>query len=296
MKIGGHEVIIRGRLVRTASLAAEGYAFLEDPVEAVEKLVAQPRRVDLLTFTQEPPHTTPRYEYPMEWDDVAAVPVSTFAHWHARQIKDKTRNMLRRGERAGLTVREVPFDDGLVRGIMAIYNEWPTRQGRRFKHYGKRLEIVRRESATFLEHSVFLGAFVGDELVGFAKIVKARHHAALMQILSMLRHRDKAPTNALIARAVAVCEEQSVPHLVYGRFSYGRRQADPLSDFKRHNGFQRLDIPRYHVPLTAIGRAALRLGMHRGLRAWVPQPVLTHVRTIRARWWAHRFPVGGERT
>ena len=287
-----HEVSVRGRFVRIAGLAADGYDFLDDPAEAIDGLQAQGRHVDLFTFAQEPPDTAPRYDYPLEWDNVAAVPVSTFEHWRARQVKDKTRNMLRRADRAGVVVREVPFDDALVRGISAIYNESPMRQGRRFKHYGKSLERVGRENATLLDRSVFLGAFVGDDLVGFAKVVKARRQAALMQILSMIGHRDKAPTNALIARAIGVCEQQRVSYLVYGRFSYGRRQTDPLSDFKRHNGFERIDVPRYYVPLTPVGRAALRLGLHHGLRAYVPPAVIDRFRTIRAGWWARRFPSG----
>jgi hypothetical protein len=287
-----HEISVRGRLLRIAGLAADGYAFLDDPAEAIDGLQTQGRPVDLFTFAQEPPDTAPRYDYPWEWDNVAAVPVSTFEHWRTRQVKDKTRNMLRRADRAGVVVREMPFDDALVRGIAAIYNESPMRQGRRFKHYGKNLELVRRENATLLDRSVFLGAFVGDDLVGFAKVVTARRQAALMQILAMIGHRDKAPTNALIARAVGVCEQQRVPYLVYGRFSYGRRPADPLSDFKRHNGFERIEVPRYYVPLTPVGRAALLLGLHHGLRAWVPPAVIDRFRKIRARWWTQRFPSG----
>lgn len=78
---------------------------------------------------------------------------------------------------------------------------------------------------------------------------------------------------------------------MYGRFSYGQSQADPLSDFKRHNGFQRIEGPRYYVPLSPVGRAALRLGLHHGLGAYVPQAVIDRVRNIRARWWARRSPV-----
>ena len=291
MIVCGREISVRGRVIRMGRLAADGYEFVDDPAETLTGLRTQRRRVDVFTFAQELPDTAPKHEFPMEWDNVAAVPVSTFEHWRARQVKDKTRNMLRRAEKSGVIVREVPFDDALVRGIGAIYDESPMRQGRRFKHYGKRLEIVRRENATFLDRSVFLGAFVGDTLVGFAKVVKARQQAGLMQILSMIAHRDKSPTNALIARAIRVCEEQHVPYLVYGRFSYGRKQADPLSDFKRHNGFERFEVPRYYIPLTPLGRMALRVGLHHGLDAYVPQPVIDRFRRVRALWWARRFPV-----
>ena len=284
MNVCGKEIRIRGRLVRIAELAADGYEFVDDPAAAIAGLKAQRGRRDLFTFVQELPDTAPKYQFPMEWDNVAAISVSTFEHWHARQIKDKARNMIRRAEKSGLVVREVPFDDVLVRGIAEIYNETPIRQGRHFKHYGKSLDLIRRENASFLDRSVFVGAFVGDCLVGFAKIVRARHQAALMQILSMIAHRDKSPTNALIARAVRVCEAQQVPYLVYGRFSYGRKDADSLTDFKRHNGFERIEVPRYYVPLTPVGRVALRLGLHHGIGAYVPQTVVDRFRKARALW------------
>ena len=291
MIVCGKEIRIGGRLVRIARLVAEGYEFVDDPAAAIAELKAQRGSVDLFTFAQELPDTTPKYDFPLEWDNVAAIPISTFEHWRTRQIKDKTRNLLRRADKSGVVVREVPFDDALVRGIAAIYDETPMRQGRRFAHYGKSLDVVRRENGTFVDRSVFLGAFVGDDLIGFAKLVKARHQAGLMQILSMISHRDKSPTNALIARAVAVCQAHQVPYLVYGRFSYGRKQADPLSDFKRHNGFTRIEIPRYYIPLTPVGRLALGLGLQHGLQAYAPQAIIDGFRKVRARWLARRFSV-----
>src|SRR6185436_9748259 len=192
--------------------------------------------------------------------NLAAVPISTFEHWWKHQINGKTRNMIRRAESKGITVREVPFDDALVHGIKAIYDESPVRQGRSFWHYMKDVESVRRENVTFRDRSVFLGAFLDGSMIGFAKLVGdgQGRQAALMQILSMIRHRDKAPTNALVAESVRACAERGTGYLVYSHFAYGRKDRDGLSDFKQHNGFQRIDLPRYYVPFTALGRLALR--------------------------------------
>jgi hypothetical protein len=44
------------------------------------------------------------------------------------------------------------------------------------------------------------------------------------------------------------------------------------------------------VPLTAAGRMALRLGLHRGIADWIPGPVIDTYRRIRSRWYATRFP------
>ena len=284
MRVGNADVHIDGRLVRLARLAAEGYDRLEDPEATVGTLRGSGVRIDLFTFVQDVPETTPRHEYFMEWDNVAAVPISTFDHWWRRQINDKVRNQVRRAHKHGVTVRPVPFDAALVRGISVIYNESPTRQGRAFWHYGKDLETVRRENATFLERSVFLGAFHGDELVGFAKLVVGRHDARLMQIIAMVRHRDKAPSNALIAQAVQTCADRNIPYLVYSKFSYGKKPSDSLARFKRSNGFERLELPRYYVPLTVVGRLALRLRLHHDVTTYLPEVALAQLRRARACW------------
>jgi len=283
----GKEIQVRGRLIRIARLAAEKYDFLDNPEALLQALRQSGTRVDLLTFTQQLPDVTPTYAYPLEWDNLAALPVSTFDHWWTKQINGKTRNMVRRAEKA-LTVREVPFDDTLVRGIHEIYNECPIRQGRPFWHYGKDLEIVRRDNGTFLQRSVFIGVFLDTALVGFAKLVSGAEgrHAGLMQILSMIRHRDKSPTNALIAQAVRSCAQRHIKFLVYSHFAYGRKERDGLSDFKEHNGFRRIELPRYYVPLTAVGRLALRLRLHRDVVDRVPEPVLAQFRRVRSRWHA----------
>jgi hypothetical protein len=141
-------------------------------------------------------------------------------------------------------------------------------------------------SGTFLDRSVFFAALLGETIIGFAKLVtdERRRQAALMQVVSMIQHRDSAPTNALIAQAVRSCAERKVPYLVYANFAYGSKQRDSLTDFKQHNGFKRVDLPRYYIPLTLTGRAALRFGLHRPLADHIPEPVLKRLREIRSRW------------
>ena len=293
MKVCGKDVLVEGRLIRSARLAADGYEFLEDPEAALDVLRAAEMRIDLFTFKQKLAHTSPEYGYPMEWDNVAALAVSTFDYWWTRQVNDKTRNMVRRAEKKGVSAREVPFDDALVKGIFELYNESPMRQGIPFAHRGKDLETIRRMSATFLDRSVFIGAFLGESLIGFAKLVsdEDQGQAALMHIVSMTGHRDKAPTNALIAQAVRSCASRGIPFLLYAKFAYGRKQRDSLSDFKQHNGFRRIEVPRYYVPLTFAGRAVLRLGLHHRLKDRIPEPVQSKLRKIRSLWYSWRLQV-----
>ena len=56
--------------------------------------------------------------------------------------------------------------------------------------------------ATFLDRSVFIGAYFKDTLIGFAKLVAdgSWEQAGLMHIFSATHHLDKAPTNALIVQ------------------------------------------------------------------------------------------------
>ena len=286
MKLFGNDLQVDGRLMRIAHLRAEKYDFIDDPEAAVEALRKVGTRVDVFTFVQKLPDVLPRYKYLMEWDNLAAVPLTSYDHWWTKQVNNKTRNMVRRAEKLGVTAREVPFDDALVRGISAIYNESPTRQGKPFWHYGKSLEEVRDGNGTYLDRSVFVGAFLGESLIGFAKLVsdEARTLGGLMQIVSMVQHRDKAPTNALIAQAVRSCADRGLSHLVYSNFSYGNKHSDSLSDFKEHNGFLKIEVPRYYIPLTRAGRVALRAGLHHKLVDRIPEPLLVHLRRLRSAW------------
>jgi hypothetical protein len=297
MNVHGKDIRVDGALIRVGRLAAEKYEFLDDPGATLDAVRRSGVRVDLFTFMQTVSRPSPRYDYPFEWDNFAALPVSSFDHWWTKQVNGKTRNMVRRAEKTGVVVREVPFDDALVEGISAIYNECPVRQGKPFWHYGKELAAVRAENATFLDRSAFIGAFFDGKLIGFAKLVSDEHQgqAALMQIVAMIQHRDKAPANALIAHAVKACAERGIPHLVYANFAYGKKQQDSLTDFKQHNGFLRIDVPRYYVPLTLVGRVALRMGLHHGLRSRVPEPLLARLRTVR-RFWQHDLVLNAKET
>ncbi len=224
-RIDGREVMVQGGLCRVAHVDGEGYQFLADPESVIAALRASNTRADLFTFLQKLPETAPAYAYPFEWDNFAILPVSTFDHWWTKQVDTKTRNMVRRAEKKGAVVREVPFDDSLVQGIWKIYNESPVRQGRPFPHYGKDIETIRKMKATFLESSIFIGAFSGDQLIGFIKLTmdETGSQAGVMHILGMIEHRDKAPTNGLIAQAVRSCADRGISRLAYANYAYGNK-------------------------------------------------------------------------
>jgi hypothetical protein len=281
---------IRGGLLRVARLEGEKYTFPEDPEAQIETLKQSGDRVDIFTFLQKLPEVKPQYPYAIEMDNLAVLPVTTFDNWWNNQIRSYPRNRARQAAKRGVVLREVPYGDELIRGIRGIYNETPIRQGKRFPYYGMTYERAGEYAGTFLDRSVFVGAFVDETMIGFIKLSMdvSRTQACLVHILSMVQHKEKAPTNALIAEAVRACAERKVQYLIYENFNYGKKE-DSLSHFKEVNGFQRVDTPRYYVPLTARGRFALRLGLHHRIADRVPESVAEKLRDLRRAYYERRF-------
>lgn len=290
MVAGGRKIVVSGKAIRTARIDGDYYRFIDTPEAVLADLRQSKHNIDLFTFMQKMPDTSPRFSYPMEWDNLAVLELKDFSHWWNEQIGFKARNKAKQAEKKGVVLREVPFDESLARGIWDIYNESPIRQGRKFFNYGKSLDTVRREASTFLDSSVFIGAFYEDRLIGFAKLTadESGKQAGLMHIISLLSHREKAPTNALIAHAVRACSERGIQYLVYSNFAYGNKSHDSLSDFKERNGFRRVEVPRYYIPLTMVGRVALRLGLHLSLHHHLPEPLIAGLRKFRADWYNRR--------
>jgi hypothetical protein len=292
IQAGGRSIVVSGRSLRIARIDGDTYRFFEDPEPILADLRKPQNRVDLFTFMLRLSETTPRYNYRAEWDNLAVVEVRSFEHWWTEQIGFKARNKAKQAEKKGVVLRETTFDESLARGIWEIYNESPIRQGRKFFNYGKTLDTVRREASTFLDSSIFIGAFFENKLIGFAKLTmdETKTQAGLMHIIANLEHREKAPTNALLAHAVRACSDRGIGHLVYSQFAYGNKTHDSLSDFKERNGFHRVDLPRYYVPLSPIGWIALRIGLHKSIHHHVPEPLIALFRKYRAAWYRRSLP------
>lgn len=273
---------VHGKLLRVASLDEEWYEDVSDPEALLDRLRASGQEADLLTFWQRLPDTQPRYYYPMTRDAVAAIPITTYADWWDKQIDPTSRNKVRKAEKKGVVVRQVEFDDAFVRGMTELFNETPVRQGKPFWHYGKDFATIKREFSRFLFRETLFGAYLGDELVGFIFICDAGGYAALGQIISKICHRDKGPTNALVAKAVEYCAEKRYPYLAYAKWVEGT-----LGEFKRANGFQRFDLPRYYIPLTMRGEWAVELKLYRGA-ALLPEPLVRHLKQLRVKWAENR--------
>lgn len=271
IQAGGYDVVVTGRWLKIAAVKSEDYVE-RDPAPNADQVIAELKtrshRPDVFSFVQRIGSISPRYQYPMAWDSVAALSTTSYRAWWDA-LSQETRRNVRLAEKRGLVLRTVHFGEALVNGIAAIYNETPHRQGRRFWHYGKQIDTIRSENGTYLDRSEFIGAYLNGKLIGFLKFVRVEQMGSIMQILAMNAHRDRKPMNALVAKAVEVACERSLTHVIYCKYVYHRR--DALTEFKRRMGFREVLVPRYFVPLTVKGRLAVRLNLQRGLLQLMPQ-------------------------
>jgi hypothetical protein len=256
------------------------------PIELViAELKSKKQRPDIFTFAQRVPDSEPKYRYYYEFDNYAVLPLSTYDQWFRRQITGAVRTKVRAGEKRGVVVRVATYHDNFVEGISSVNNETPFRGGRRFWHFARDFDSTKEVFGTYADRSTYLAAYRGEEMVGYLKMVWDAGMAHILHLLSKTSARDCQPNNALLSEAVRQCCLQNASYLLYGRFDYGRKVEDSLQKFKRSNGFVRMDVPRYYVPLTRAGDLALRLGLHTKLADRVPEWIAAPLRNLRARWY-----------
>jgi hypothetical protein len=196
--------------------------------------------------------------YTIWMDNIALLRVDNFQGWWGRLDK-KTRNMVRKAAKQGVVTYVIEsLSNEVADGLWRIYNETPIRQGRWFKGYGQSRENFRRWQVPDPDAGELIGAFWMGQLIGFVTILYGDRVARISQFLSMVRHFDKAPNNALIAKAVERCCERGVRFLIYARMG----NHPSLDKFKEGNGFLKYPLPRCYVPLTRRGEVALRLKLY----------------------------------
>lgn len=290
VQIEGRTVITTGKWLKMAAVQDEELVEGEtvaDPKSFVSRLKETTLNADIFTFAQKLPHTSQTHTDHLEWENFAVIPITTFSDWWEKRVESSVRRAVRKAAKGGVAVKLAEFDDAFVQGIVNINNEAPIRQGRPFWHFQKSFDAVKRENSTYAERNAFLGAYYGDELIGFIRITYAGRVANIVQLLSMMKHYDKRPANALIAKAVELCEQNEISYLLYYNYIYNDPKSS-LTEFKRRNGFEQVLLPRYYIPLTLKGKIALSMGLHRGLAQRIPKPVLSQLLRMRSLWYARR--------
>jgi hypothetical protein len=291
IQVGNCQVIVRGRVLKIAEIFDEYWIEkknLPEPSNVLNVLQKMDQPPDIFTFAQRIPDTEPKYDYSYELTNYAVMELESYDHWLKKQISSAARRNINSSVKKGVVVKAVQYDDAYVRGIMSIYNETSVRQGRKFWHYGKEFDAVKAENGTYAERSTYLAAYCQEEMIGYLKIVWDETTAALMQILSKLAHYDKRPNNALFAEAVRQCCSTGIKYLLYEKYIYGNKTDNSLTEFKRSNGFIRMDVPRYFVPLTAKGGLALRMGLHKNPKEKIPPELLKRLVHLRSKWYERK--------
>jgi hypothetical protein len=277
--VDNRELYSTGKLIKICGLVNGWYEDVEKPAELINSLKRSQERNHIFTFFQRVPHTVPKYGFYMEPYPVSVIRVINYDDWWKNGIGRKARQAVKSSEKKGIKVNFAAFDNEYIKGISDIYNETPIRAGKKFPHYKDSLNKVKNENGTFFDRSVYLGAYHGNEFVGFARIILENEFADILQLLSKLSHREKCVNNALLAKIVEICSERKVNYIAYGDFD-----SSSLNDFKRHNGFSRMDLPRYYIPLNTMGLIALKLRLNRRFSQWLPDRMMPFLRDLRKRW------------
>jgi hypothetical protein len=282
--IDGKDFVISKGIVRTLSLRNDIVDSVGDPEILLDSIRKMRLPVDLLEFPQSLDDPSPGFPYPMELDNLAAVKISTYEEW-LKQIHTNTRKKIKKAQKCGVVVKTENLSRQLVQGMADIFNETAVRRGRRYSYFGRDLDTVEKEWSADAGRNIFLVAYYQDDIIGFFQLSFSDHVARASGTIAKLAHRDKAPMNALVAKSVEVCVDRNIRYLVYGKYAYGKKGEDSLTEFKRNNGFQRIERPMYYVPLSFRGRIGLLLGLHHGLSERMPVRLYNTLSKLRSLWY-----------
>lgn len=280
--IQGKEVAVKGRLVRTARLRHEWCDFLDDPCAAAAELKAK-RHADLFTFVTDIGDSR-SHPFHRESASIAVLPVESYDAWW-EVIGKKKRNQIRKAQKSGVELRVAALDHEFARGVEALYNECPVRQGRRFCHYHQSASEIEDELSSFIDRSLLVGAYVNGRMAGFMKLYRAEHALRVVHILALLCERDKCVMDALIGKAVELCVQLHHDFLHYGSWT-----DSGIGAFRMKHGFERMEVPRYFAPLNWRGQLILSLNLHHPLRERLPKHMVETLVGLRARWNSLRLP------
>lgn len=288
--IGGNTVFVTGKWLRTAKVRGEEMMEneLENPAAYVAELTKDSNdglKADIFTFTQKLPAMQPKFAYPMEWESVAAVHIVSFKQWW-EGLPQETRKNVRRSQKRNVVVKMKEFDDDLIQGIRAINDESPLRQGMPNGYYGKSYDETKRLYGEFVGRCDFVCAYFDDNLIGFLHLVYRGTVASILNLTTSPSHFDKRPANALIAKAVELCEAKGISYITYGLYNYGNKRDHPLRTFKIRNGFDEILVPRFFVPLTGWGELCMKAKLHRGYIGILPHQAIRIAVAARSLWYS----------
>jgi hypothetical protein len=279
LNFGGFSIIVQGTWLKLARIHDEAWLEneMQDPSACVTALKAaenKAMRADIFTFTQKPGEGQPTLKYAFEPESIAVACCANFKQWW-ESLPQESRKNVRRSQKRGVVVSVQPFGDALLKGIWEVNQASPSRQGKRNYYHGRGIEQLKKDYSAFVDRSDFVCAYLGDEMVGFAKLVYRGKVASILNFTPNQNHADKRVANAMMAKAVEICEGKGISYLTYGMYNYGNKQDSPLREFKIRNGFEEVKVPRFYIPLNPWGELCLKLKLHRGMLQVLPPAAVT---------------------
>lgn len=286
--VGDDTLIATGKRLRIARIRGEEMRAkaIEAPELYLESIKEnrQILKADIFTFAQKLPATEPRYSYRMEGESIAAITLITFKQWWER-LPQESRKNVRRSQKRGviLSIRSLTSD--VVEGIRGVNDDSPMRQGVKNAYYGLTSEETVKRYGEFEGRCDFICAYSGEEMIGFLHLVYREDVAAILNLTVKPSQLDKRPANALVAKAVEICESRGISYITYGNYNYGNKRDSSLREFKIRNGFEEILVPRYYVPLTVWGKLCIGMNLHRGLIGILPPSVISVGLRARIMWY-----------
>jgi hypothetical protein len=286
--VGDDTLIATGESLRIAKIRGEEMRAnaIDAPelyLEALKKN-KQTLKADIFTFAQKLPATEPKYSYRMEGESIAAISLITFKQWW-EGLPQESRKNVRRSQKRGVVLSIRSLTSDVVEGIRGVNDDSPMRQGVKNAYYGLTSEETVKRYGEFEGRCDFICAYSGEEMIGFLHLVYREDVAAILNLTVKPSQLDKRPANALVAKAVEICESRGISYITYGNYNYGNKRESSLRDFKIRNGFEEILVPRYYVPLTLWGKFCMGMNLHRGLIGILPQSMISVGLRARTVWY-----------
>jgi hypothetical protein len=289
MFVFNKEIKITGRLIKTVQLKEEWDEDIENPEEFIRELKRNRIKGDIFTFCQRLPKSKPEFNYHIEWDSIAAVPIGSYENWIKNQIATNSRNKIKLAVKKDILIKPCEFDDEMVKRILDIYHDTPVMQGAPNLQYNTDFETAKKLNSTFLDRANFFAAFYKNECIGYIKLVYTFKYMRTMGILSKAAYQKLGVMNLLMAKAVEYCSEKQIPYLMYARYNYGKRGSETLKDFKRHMGFESIILPRYYIPLNTWGKIIIKLKLFNDPKEFLPERLIRFLLKLRKSWYEFKY-------
>src|SRR6185369_10889974 len=116
VQIDGRTVVSTGKWLKMAAVREEELVegpTISDLASFIDQLKQSGLKADIFTFAQRLPDITPKYSHHIEWDNAAAIPITTFAGWW-KEVEYSIRKAVNKSKKSGVLVKRVDFSDEFV--------------------------------------------------------------------------------------------------------------------------------------------------------------------------------------